>query len=64
MQAEHLCQWMIAATRDDAPDATNLLKVVAIVQEAYRDGTLEEECTHSRPNSMKGRRTSRGIGDC
>ena len=44
MQAEHLCQWLIPATRDDAPDVTNWLKVVAIVQAAYRDGTLEEEC--------------------
>ena len=32
-------------TRDDTPDATNRLKVVAIVQAAYRDGTLAEECT-------------------
>ena len=45
MRAEHLRQWLIAATRDDAPDATNWLKVVAIVQAAYRDGTLVEECT-------------------
>ena len=45
MRAEHLRQWMIAATRYGAPDATNLLKVVAIVQAAYRDGNLAEECT-------------------
>ena len=45
MQAEHLRQWLITATRDDAPDTTNWMKVVAIVQAAYRDGTLAEECT-------------------
>ena len=45
MLAEHLRQWLIAATRDDAPDANNWLKVVAIVQAAYHDGTLAEECT-------------------
>ena len=45
MREEHLLQWLIAATRDDAPDATNWLKVVAIMQAAYRDGTLAEECT-------------------
>ena len=45
MRAEHLCQWLIAVTRDDAPDTTNWLKVVAIVQAAYHDGTLAEECT-------------------
>ena len=45
MQEEHLRQWLIAATRDDAPEATNWLKVVAIVQAAYRDGTPVEECT-------------------
>ena len=38
-------QWLIAATQYDAPDATNWLEVVAIVQAAYRDGTLAEECT-------------------
>ena len=45
MQAEHLRQWLIDATRDDAPDATYRLKVVAIVQAAYSDGMLAEECT-------------------
>ena len=44
MRTEHLRLWLIAATRDDAPDATNWLKAVAIVQEAYHDGTLAEEC--------------------
>ena len=43
MQAEHLRQWLIAATQDDATDANNWLKVVAIVQAAYRDGTLAKE---------------------
>ena len=46
MRAEHLRQWLTAATRDDAPDATNCLKVITIVQAAYCDGTLAEECTH------------------
>ena len=32
MRAEHLRQWLIPATRDDLPGATNWLKVVAIVQ--------------------------------
>ena len=44
MRAEHLFQWLIAATRDDSPDATNCLKVVAIVQAALQDGTLAKEC--------------------
>ena len=45
MRAEHLRQWKISDTRYDAPDATNWLKVVAIVQAEYRDGTTTEECT-------------------
>ena len=44
MRAEHLRQWMIAATRDASPDATNWLKVVAIVQAEFQDGALAEEC--------------------
>ena len=43
MRAEHLCQWLIAETRDDSPDTTNWLNVVAIVQAAFQDGTLAEE---------------------
>ena len=35
MRAEHLYQWWIAAKQDDSPDATNWLKVVAIVQAVY-----------------------------
>ena len=35
MRAEHLRQWLIAEMRDDSPDATNWLKVVAIVQAAF-----------------------------
>ena len=31
--------------QDDSPDATNWLKVVAILQEVFQDGTLAEECT-------------------
>ena len=40
MRSEHLCQWLIATIQVDSPDATNLLNVVAIVQAAFRDGTL------------------------
>ena len=45
MRSEHLHQWMIAATRDDLPDATNWLKVVSIIQSSFQDGTLAEEFT-------------------
>ena len=45
MISEHLCQWFISATQDNTPDATNWLKVVAIVQAKSRDGTLAEEST-------------------
>ena len=45
MRVEHFRLWLIFVTRDDAPDATNWLKVVAIVQAAHCDGTLAEECT-------------------
>ena len=34
---------MHEATRDDTPDATNCLKFVAIMQEAFHDGTLSKE---------------------
>ena len=44
MRVEHLRQWLIAATQDDSPDATNCLKVVAIVQAAFQDRKLAEEC--------------------
>ena len=40
MRAERLCQWLISATWDNSPDATNYLKVVAIVQAAFQDRTL------------------------
>ena len=45
MRAEHLRQWLIAATLDDTPDATNWLKVVAIVKADLRDGMLAEDIT-------------------
>ena len=32
-------------TRDGLPDATNWLKVVAILQAAFSEGTLAKECT-------------------
>ena len=31
MRAEHLRQWLISTMGDDSPDATNWLKIVAIV---------------------------------
>ena len=45
MKLEHHRQWLIAATRDDSPDATNRLKVASIVQAAFQGGTLTKECT-------------------
>ena len=45
MQAEHLCQWLITATRDDSPDTTYYLNVVVIVQVVFRDWILSEKCT-------------------
>ena len=63
MRAEHLRQWLIAATRDDSPDAINWLKVVAIVQKSFQDGTLAKECTcQIVVLIMKGRGKFRGIG--
>ena len=43
MRAEHLRQRLIATTWEDIPDATNWLKVVAIVQAALFDGMLDGE---------------------
>ena len=43
MRAVNLCQWLIAVTRDDSPDATNWLKVVSIAQEAFQDWNLANE---------------------
>ena len=45
MRAEHLRQWPIAATRNDLPEATSLLKVFATIQVVFHDGTMAEECT-------------------
>ena len=45
MRAEHLHQWLIAATLDNTPDATNWLNFVAIVQADLRDGMLAEDIT-------------------
>ena len=44
MRAEHLHHWLIAATQDDSPDATNWLKVVDILHAAFQYGKLAEEC--------------------
>ena len=40
MRAEHLCQWLIVATRDESLDGTIWLKVVAIMQASFCDETL------------------------
>ena len=40
MRAEHLRQWLMNATQEDSTDAINWQKVVAIVQEAFHEGTL------------------------
>ena len=45
MRAEHLRQWLIDETRDNSPDATNWMKVVAIIKAAFQDGTMAEEFT-------------------
>ena len=56
IRVEHLRQWIIVATRDDLPDAKNWLKVVAIVQAAFQDGTLAKECMwHAVVLIMKGK---------
>ena len=44
MQSEHLRQWQIAVTMDNLPDTTNWLKVVAIVQAVFCEGTMTKEC--------------------
>ena len=36
---------LVAATRDNTPDATNCQKIVAIVKAEFSDETLTEECT-------------------
>ena len=43
MRAGHLRQWLIDASQDETSDATNCQKVVAIMQLAFRDGTLAKE---------------------
>ena len=42
MRAEHLLQWLISATWDNTPDATNWKKVVDIVKKAFHVGTLSK----------------------
>ena len=44
MRAEHLHQWLIAATWDDTPNANNWKKFTAIVQTEFWDGKLAKEC--------------------
>ena len=45
MRAEHLCQWLREGTREKDPDGTQWLKVVAIVQTEFRNGTLSSKST-------------------
>ena len=63
MRAEHLRQWLIAATQENSPDATNWMKVVAIVKAVFQDGTLAEECTWQKVFLiLKGKGYFQGIG--
>ena len=45
MRAEDLRQWFIYATPDNTLDATNRMKLVAIVQAEFCDWMMAEECT-------------------
>ena len=63
MQAEHLPQWLIAATRHDSTDATNWMKFVSIVQVELHDETLAKECTWKTVVLIqKGKGDFQGIG--
>ena len=42
---EHLHSWVTAATREEYLDETHWYKVFLIIQSAFRDGSLPEECT-------------------
>ena len=62
MISEHLHQWLIYATQDDSPDATNWQKVVAIAKSVFRDGMLAEEFTWKTFVLItKGKRDFRGV---
>ena len=64
MRAEHLCQWLIAATQDDTLDATNWQKVASIVQTSFCYGKMAEELMWQMvvliPKGQRG--DFRGIG--
>ena len=63
MRAEHLRQWLISATQDDSPDANNWMKVFAIMQLEFREGTLDEKFMFQKfVITPKGRGDFRGIG--
>ena len=63
MRAEYLRQWLIAVMQDNLPDATNWLKVVAIVQAAFCNRTLAEECMWQTVVLIsKGKGYFQGIG--
>ena len=60
---EHLCQWLIAEMCDDSPDATNWLKVVAILLAVFHNTTLAKEFTwHTCFLIPKGKGGLWGIG--
>ena len=69
MRAEHLCQWLVSATRYDTFDATKWNKLVALVKIALHDGALAKECTWQTivliPKGKSGnfRRVRTGGGD-
>ena len=63
MRAEHLHQWLIAATQDDLLDDTNCQNIISIVQVEFCYGTLAEECTWNTVFLIpKGKRYFRGVG--
>ena len=43
MWAEHLCKWLGETTWEEAPDATNWQRVVAIMQADFHDMTLSDK---------------------
>ena len=45
MRSEHLRQWLEEAIQKEAPDATQWLKVVAIVKVEFRNGALADKIT-------------------
>ena len=44
MRAEHLRTWLSVTSREESPDDTHWQKVAALVQAAFWEGRLAEEC--------------------